>query len=261
MKILPIRGLMSAQRPGQSLSASTLSGGRSHIFYSGPLGYDYLTQLPSGEHELMFGGGAAQGGQAILPEVGNTDDGGYNMDIATHVAGALSEYFGAVNWGAEGQPAALPEHGNPSEGERSQGGPVRWNEGRVKALWTGILGISTDGLPWVGRVPSVVSGRSVPPPTSVSTAKRSSSLKSEKQNSENSVDGRRIPLTAEPGEWMAAGYSGEGMVHAWMSGRALAYMVLGVEEETRLVEWFPGVLGITEKRWKNATLERLLDRL
>ncbi|KAK0456846.1 hypothetical protein EV421DRAFT_2013888 [Armillaria borealis] len=48
----------------------------------------------------------------------------------------------------------------------------RW---RVKKVWSGVLGISADGLPW-----------------------------------------RR--------EWITAGYSGEGMVHAWMSGKALVYM-------------------------------------
>ena len=35
--------------------------------------------------------------------------------------------------------------------------------------------------------------------------------------------------TADPREWIAAGYSGEGMVHVWLCSRALALMVLGLE--------------------------------
>ncbi|THH06507.1 hypothetical protein EW146_g9590 [Bondarzewia mesenterica] len=226
MKVLPIRGLMSAQRPGQSLSASsTHHGARSHIFYDGPMGYDYLTQLPNGEHELMFGGGAAQGGKLIMADVGNADDSGYNMGIASHVAGALPEYFGADHWGAEGTPAE--EDG------------VRWNSGRVKALWTGVLGISVDGLPWVGCVPDKVSGRTAP------------------------VSRDEGPSNVLPGEWIAAGYSGEGMVNAWMCGRALGCMLLGPEAEAaaHLGEWFPDAMRVTEKRWRKASLEDFARKL
>ena len=238
-KILPVRGLMSAQRPGQSLSThSTHHGARSHIFYAGPTGYDYLTQLPLGEHELMFGGGAAQGGRAILPEVGNTDDSGYNMAIASHISGALPEYFGADHWGREG----TPQEDNDAQ--------VMWRRGRVKALWTGILGISVDGLPWVGRVPEKVSGRRAPSGAAVSGPKTGTEL-----------EGAPPPITP-PGEWMSAGYSGEGMVNAWMCGRALACMMLGreAEREARLREWFPDVMRVTEKRWRKASLEDFASR-
>ncbi|KAK7688053.1 hypothetical protein QCA50_008423 [Cerrena zonata] len=59
-----------------------------------------------------------------------------------------------------------------------------------------------------------------------------------------------VKLTSPPGEWIAAGYTGEGMVHAWMSGRALASMVLNDEEGIK--DWFPEILRINEKRWKKA---------
>ncbi|KIJ67118.1 hypothetical protein HYDPIDRAFT_50050, partial [Hydnomerulius pinastri MD-312] len=62
---------------------------------------------------------------------------------------------------------------------------------------------------------------------------------------------------APPGEWIAAGYSGEGMVHAWMSGKALAEMVLGREREANLAEWFPDILRVTPGRWKKAKAEDL----
>ncbi|KAI9452178.1 FAD dependent oxidoreductase [Lactarius psammicola] len=234
-KILPIRGLMSAQRPGTGLSTSTLPpGARAHVFYYTPPGYDYLTQLPkhshSGEAELLFGGGAVQSGRIVFSEVGVSDDGGYNMAIASHIQGALPEYFGHTNWGTEGVPPAAGEAGSPS--------PSPWASGRVKALWTGILGFSADLQPWVGRVPSTVSGRALPAPEK---------------------DDAVRPLAA-PGEWVSAGYSGEGMVHAWLCAHALALMLLGLEGRQGVPTWFPNEYRLTDKRLKRATLERLMDR-
>jgi glycine/D-amino acid oxidase-like deaminating enzyme len=66
---------------------------------------------------------------------------------------------------------------------------------------------------------------------------------------------------AAPGEWISAGYSGEGMVHAWLCAHALALMVLGVEEEEGVRTWFPDEFCLTEKRWKGATLEGLMERI
>ncbi|KAF9814801.1 hypothetical protein IEO21_04909 [Rhodonia placenta] len=225
-KIVPVRGTMSAQRPGTSLSASTSDGFRSFVFYRGTSGYDYLTQLPAGEHELMFGGGWAQSCDNNLPDIGITDDSTFSFASASHLAGALPLYFGANHWGGEAVPA----------GEQD----AHWGTGRTKAQWSGILGISTDSLPWVGRLPAIVAGR-VPPPAVPSAV------------SEKGAGG-----LAPSGEWIAAGYSGEGMVHAWMSGKAVAYMLLGRENE--LTDWFPDILRVTEKRWKKATVDDLLAR-
>ncbi len=225
---------MSAQRPGTGLSTSAHPpGDRAHVFYYAPPGYDYLTQLPkhSGEAELLFGGGAVQGGRIILSELGVSDDSAYNMAIASHIQGALPEYFGRANWGAEGVPPA-------AAGEADFLFPSPWASGRVKALWTGILGISADLQPWVGRVPSAVSGRALPAP--------------EKNDAVRSL--------AAPGEWVSAGYSGEGMVHAWLCAHALALMLLGLEEKQGVPTWFPDEYRLTEKRLKRATLERLMDR-
>jgi glycine/D-amino acid oxidase-like deaminating enzyme len=225
---------MSAQRPGQTLTPQQRQ--RSFIFYSAEIGYDYLTQLPNGEHELMLGGGFAQDGDEGYEAMGNTDDTTYSKRIGAHLSGVLPRYFGEDNWGSEGVPLEQDETAE------------EWAKGRVKALWSGILGISVDLLPWVGRLPHAVSGRSEPPPTSV--------VKSEKEDG-----GERVHVGAAPGEWIAAGYSGEGMVHAWLSGKALAEMVLGREVEGGLGEWFPDIMRVTEKRWKKAKVENLLDAL
>ena len=228
-KLAPARGGMSAQRPGSAVHASTLSGGRSFVFYLAGGGYDYLTQLPTGESELMFGGGWAMARDDAghgLPEIGIADDSIISHVGQSYLAGALPQYFGLRNWGRDATPT------------EDAGGQGRWGLGRTKAQWSGILGISADMLPWVGRLPEKVSGRPQPQP--------------EPSCEEKSVH------TAVPGEWIAAGYTGEGMVHAWMSGKALACMVLDRDDEVR--EWFPDILRVTERRWRKANIEELFAR-
>jgi glycine/D-amino acid oxidase-like deaminating enzyme len=225
-KIIPFRGNMTAQRPGQSMPAEMLQ--RSFIFYEIPVSYDYLTQLPNGEHELMLGGALVLKSYEGYEAVATADDSTYSKRIGAHLGGILPRYFGEDNWGREGQP---PEEDTS----------VEWSKGRVKAAWSGILGISSDLSPWVGRLSPSISGRPAP----------------SNQSSPSSIN--EAFISAAPGEWIAAGYSGEGMVQAWLSGKALAEMVLGREREGNLAEWFPDIMRVSTERWKKATPEGLLD--
>ena len=140
-------------------------------------------------------------------------------------------HLGAINWGADVPPEAV-RAGDEHEGE--------WFQCRTKAQWSGILGVSVDMLPWVGRLPGKVSGREPP---------------KEKSTGDKAGTRERIAPTSAPGEWIAAGYTGEGMVHAWMSGKALAYLLLDKEEQ--IAGWFPEMIRMTEKRWKKASIEEL----
>lgn len=234
-KIVPIRGNMSAQRPGQSLLPTTVS--HAYVFYPSSGGFDYLTQLPNGERELMLGATFAQ--STGYGEVGNTDDRVYNKSIAARLGGVLPRYFGEKNWGAEAQPA---------DGDDDDENPgIGWDQGRTKAIWSGILGISVDLMPWVGRLPTAASGRPEPPVIPSSPRVLGVGAKREDE----------VSFGAAPGEWIAAGYTGEGMVHAWLSGKALAGMILGTEKEDKLAEWFPEALRVTHARWRKAKLEAL----
>ncbi|KAF8901023.1 FAD dependent oxidoreductase [Gymnopilus junonius] len=293
-KIIPIRGHMTAQRPGKGLSPENdpnvqpWAGTRAFVFYPSILdsAYEYLTQLlpsPAANHppsfmvespghdqyiplpsstslptagEFMFGGGGLLGGnsQATLMNVfGVADDSETDFAIEAYLGGALERYF-AGHWGEEGnQPDT--DASNPPNGE--------WYKGRVKAFWTGIIGLSSDLQPWVGRVPRLVSGRKEPKSSRAQapTPRSSSELKDKltSVHSETNLGATRTAVA--PGEWVCAGYTGEGMVHAWLSGQALARMVLGITEKDEKVPELPKPFLITEKRVKAANVERLMERI
>ncbi|KAJ6591583.1 FAD dependent oxidoreductase, partial [Mycena vulgaris] len=279
-KIVPVRGHMSAQRPGMGLGAGGLKphpligqtplagandsvltltevgassahswlGTRSFVMYAGGR-YDYLTQQPSASGsslissypppaaEFMFGGGVAHGEMdelAFMNEVGITDDRSWSLDTGAYLSGALSMHFGG--WGAEGRDI----EGNSADKSTIVPSPVGMesDEGRVKKLWSGILSVSADGRPWVGRLPAKISGR--PAPRTRPSRKHKSA--------------ETVTRLAPPGEWISAGYSGEGMVHAYLSGKALAHMILGHDEHGRL----PEAYLVTEARWKKANVENLI---
>ncbi|KZV88343.1 nucleotide-binding domain-containing protein [Exidia glandulosa HHB12029] len=222
-KIIPTRATCTAQRPGQSSSPSTLDGGRSWLLYH-KRGYDYLTQLPD-SRELVLGGGFMRGeDDEGLGDIGLADDSAYDPMVVAYLGGALPAWFGERNWGAEA-----------ADSDDGSSGDDGWNAGRLKAAWCGILSISADGHPWVGRVPEKIAQRPSPTPTAKWSTR-----------------------TAAPGEWISAGYSGDGMAAALLSGRAVAYMILDREDEFKVKDWLPEPLLITPKRWAKAKVE---DRL
>ena len=102
----------------------------------------------------MFGGGFFQGGDDGLSELGTFDDSKINAGIAAHLSGSLPLLFGNINWGTEAVPHPRRD------------GDEHWHVGRVKALWSGIIGVSADRIPWVGRIPVRLTGRSAPPNSS-----------------------------------------------------------------------------------------------
>jgi glycine/D-amino acid oxidase-like deaminating enzyme len=200
---------------------------------------------------MMFGG---RTGASFLENVGVFDDNTTTFADQAHLTGALERYF-ADTWGEEGSATKdgpepemelQPTAGNPSP-------RVQWGRGRVKATWSGVLGLSADFMPWVGSVPQSVSGRPSPsqgPNRDISSA-----------------------TLAPPGEWISAGYTGEGMSHAWLSGRALARMLLMVPDLDTALQTdapnegegvhvpLPKPFLITEKRVKEAQIENLVDRI
>jgi glycine/D-amino acid oxidase-like deaminating enzyme len=159
--------------------------------------FDYMTQNPKTGY-FFLGGGVLQGDAHGVSDVGNPNDREHNFLSRCHLTGVLPRLFTA--------------------GSSDDGHSI------LKSSWTGTMGYSCDGRPWVGRLPSRISGRSV-----------------------------KVKYgTRECGEWIAAGFCGSGMVYCWMSGQALAAMMGG-----KTPGWFPEALLPTEKRFQSCDVSDL----
>lgn len=158
---------------------------------------------------MMFGGGIAQSQYRGIAEVGVSCDQGLSAEISLHLSTQLDQTFRTQGWQKE-------------------------DAFCVKSMWTGIMGFSVDMLPWVGKLPSSLTGR-------------------------KSINGKLISETEEnkSAEWIAAGFSGEGMVNAWLCGEALATMILS--NNNIAPEWFPEQMGISGKRLNHSLLSKLVD--
>ncbi|KAL7771204.1 hypothetical protein CFE70_001146 [Pyrenophora teres f. teres 0-1] len=114
-----------------------------------------------------------------------------------------------------------------------------------KQTWSSILGLTEDSLPLVGRLNAKLTGRD--------------------------IKGQKGISNDECGEWILAGFSGEGMVWVWLSGAALGIMIAGSEDEDlsevpgkpggRLREWFPHELLVSQKRIRSADISNLANQL
>ncbi len=157
----------------------------------------------------------------------------------------------------------LPRHDkSDSDGELLFGGGVVQG-GRLVLSDVGVADDSRDASRHSGRAylafrqtcnhgPTVISCRAAPP----------SSLTTVSDNADVSDRARVALPLAPPGEWVSAGYRGEGMTmtQAWLCAHALALMVLGLEKEG-VHTWFPDEYRLTEKRWKRAAVEQVMTKI
>ena len=127
--IVPLRGHMTAQRPGSGLPKAGLDRTYSFIYDSN---YEYMIPRPQGSKfagDIMLGGGAAKAPNEGLLEWGETDDTITDEFISNYLEGCTKTYFG-TSWGGD----------DP--------------EGRLRKAWTGVMGYSADGFPLIGQVPN-----------------------------------------------------------------------------------------------------------
>ncbi|KAM0230017.1 hypothetical protein ACHAPO_009569 [Fusarium lateritium] len=87
---------------------------------------------------------------------------------------------------------------------------------KVLEVWSGIMGFTADGMPLVGNLPPSLTGR------------------------------------AGNCEWIAAGFNGHGMDKCWLSGEAIAKMVLGEQD----VAGFPKSYLLSDDRVRSWTSEQ-----
>lgn len=130
--IVPLRGQITAQRPGKATKFTTpLPTTYSFIYRNG---YEYMIPRPlsDGGQHIIIGGGLGRLPQAGASEYGTVDDSTLNPQISAYLRGSLTGYFGTENWGEEDDEEA---------------------SGRVVQEWSGIMGATADGRPFVGEVP------------------------------------------------------------------------------------------------------------
>lgn len=126
--IVPLRGQVTAQRPGRNMPAAGLPTTYSFIYEGG---FEYMIPRPRGsrfEGDIVIGGGLAKAPDGGASESGAADDGVLNEGVGRALHDCLPQFFGD-NWGED----------HP--------------EGRIRQEWTGIMGYSPDGHPFVGQVP------------------------------------------------------------------------------------------------------------
>lgn len=139
--IVPVRGQMSALKPSSAVSKQPLSGKYSYGFIGNANHTskqdDYLVQRPfsdQGEEggELMFGGGRGAATAFGMPSYRIGDDSIIDDSVARYLRTSLNDELD------------LTKEGHENEG------------GELKATheWSGIMGYSRDGYPWVGQVPA-----------------------------------------------------------------------------------------------------------
>jgi glycine/D-amino acid oxidase-like deaminating enzyme len=223
-KMTSVLAHMSAQRPGQQFP--DYNGTRSwSVVYD--KGYDYVTQRPSvngSPGDVMLGGGLTFGKGQGMDSVGRWDDSLKSMDplVVSHISSIFPTVF-------------QPQWGKDHE------------EGRIKQVWTGMVAMSGDFLPFVGRLHPSLTQRSP------------------EQGPRRAPEGTpRKGGEVHPGEWLSAGYNGDGMVWAWLSATALGSMIMGSEKDKvpespgrpggRVVDWFPVELQPTLQRVKRVDL-------
>jgi len=275
-RIIPVRGVVTAQKPPKDLGMApkvapapieSWTGTRSFVFYPETSRHTlhYLTQQPAPpgassieqdinklngypfpSRELMLGGWLSSNWQT---DIGVADDSGWNIETRDYLSHAIGKFFAVED--------------------------IDGDQTHMIAHWGGIMGASVDNMPWVGRIPENITRRIAPQSQMLVNRKIDTKLTEihETLSSEETI-AESLPKAsarlAAPGEWLAAGYSGEGMVHAWMSAKALAYMVLGLDKDHMessdelgvtdgsVGEWFPDVFRLTEERWENTGLEDLI---
>jgi glycine/D-amino acid oxidase-like deaminating enzyme len=194
-------------------------------------GYEYATQRPGKVHSVNGLGGEIMIGGG-LRQSGGKGFGEFGIATDNETNYLIGCHLGGV----------LPMgFGFENWGEDGPGG-------RMKNMWSGSLAFTTDMMPFVGRLEPSLTGRI---PVEVTSSKDT------------------VRSMTHPGEWISAGYNGEGMVNAWLCGVALGLMLLGRQElvasttpgmpQGRLDDWFPKEYICTQERVTNAGVYEFLQ--
>lgn len=126
--IVPLRGHITAHRPGSGMPTGGLPTTYSFIYDNG---YEYMIPRPPGSKfagDIVIGGGLTKAVEEGLYEYGTTDDTTTDPRIIDYLKETTITYFGD-NWGEDNK------------------------KGRIRQEWSGIMGYSADGFPLIGHIP------------------------------------------------------------------------------------------------------------
>jgi glycine/D-amino acid oxidase-like deaminating enzyme len=210
-KIHPLRGTMSTQHPplGFGHYGTERAWSISHAPRYDPetkefeAGLYYANQNPKSQ-DVFIGGE-----KVLLTEIFVSDDTEVREEARRNIEGILPRYFDKKGLTKEKQE----------------------QEPEIRRVWSGIMGFTSDGMPFVGKVPRSISQR--------------------KPDSSEVGSG---------GEWIAAGFNGYGMPQCWSAGEAVAKMILG-KYESEVKDWLPDACLITEQRLAKMSAEASLAHL
>ncbi|SLM35410.1 FAD dependent oxidoreductase [Lasallia pustulata] len=126
--IVPLRGHVTAHRPGDRMPNEGLNYTYSFIYHGG---YEYMiSRRPQSKFagDIIIGGGLTKAAERGLYEFGTTDDTTMDPVIISYLRNSTTQYFDR-NWGHDHQ------------------------DGKVRREWSGIMGYSADGFPLIGQIP------------------------------------------------------------------------------------------------------------
>ena len=126
--ITPFRGQATAHRRPQGFPPDGLGATISFVYNTG---YDYMIERPKDskfEGDLVIGGSRYRLKDGGASDFATTDDTVLNHELSKFLHQSTERYFGP-SWGADHE------------------------DGRVRSEWTGIMGLTFDGQPFVGKVP------------------------------------------------------------------------------------------------------------
>jgi glycine/D-amino acid oxidase-like deaminating enzyme len=141
--IVPVQGEMSALTPTRTLEQHPLDYTYAFLgeFAMHSMQDDYLIQRPSEMGgQLMFGGGRALAKGA---GIGTDQDDSVDPAAARYLRTMLTRYLNIIDDGN----AEQSSHRGSKVGTNTLSGLA------PEAEWTGVMGFSRDGLPWVGGLP------------------------------------------------------------------------------------------------------------
>ena len=132
-RVIPLKGHVAAIPPSPEFEAKSLDTTMAFIWDSD---YDYLIQRQAGGKHLILGGGDLEHPEGLTGPLGDSDDSVMNQEIAISLKQFPENVF--EGW-------SRFEDGNEKVGD-----PKNTSETKV---WTGIMGISKDYLPFLGELP------------------------------------------------------------------------------------------------------------